>query len=219
MRSSRLLLLAAGVLFTSLVTVGAGSAQACPGQDGACACAKAAAADTGAADKAAPACAGHGGKDCACSHDKDGKCACGADCKAGQGGECKHGAATDQKPCSCAPGADGKCACGAECPAGHGGECTHGKKEGACGSCGGGCGGGAAAPSGEHLKAAIDPATGAFVEPAADDDAQPAKAAAAPAREIAQPGGGVMAAAPADLAPKAVAAIDGKGETHAGCAE
>lgn len=212
MRSSRLLLLAAGAVLTTLVTLTAGGAQACPGQDGECACAKAAAAQgSGApADKTA----------CACAPGEDGKCAkCGTDCPSLKGGECKHAAA-----CPCAAGADGKCAdCGADCPSLKDGKCKHAAAEGkpaSCGACAGNCAGAAAAPEGEHLKATIDPSTGAFVEPA-DDDAAPgaAKAATEPAREIQQPGGGVMVAAPADRMPKAVATIDESGKAHSGCAE
>lgn len=171
MKSFRLLLLAAGAALITLVTLAAGTAQACPGQDGECACAKAASA----------------AKACPCEPGKDAKCACGSECTPGHCAECKQPAGTDAKP--------------------------------ACGSCGSDCGG-AAAPAEGKLKATIDPATGAFVEEPSDDDAPAAaKAATEPAREIQQPGGGVMVAAPADRMPKAVATIDDSGKAHSGCAE
>lgn len=186
MNPSRLPLLAAGIALTAFFAFATGNASACPGQEGGCACAKAAAA---AQDSAGA------------NHDSN-------------------------KACACAPGEGGKCACGADCPSNHGGECSHGKaaaseapKNGACGSCGA-CGGGAAAPADANLKAAIDPATGQFVEP--EDDAAPAALATGdgePVREVRQPGGGVMVAAPAELAPKAVATIDDSGKAHTGCAE
>lgn len=227
MRSSRFPLVAAGIVLAGLFAFASGSASACPGQEGECACKKAAAA--AAANDAHPAgCTGHDGTPCGCDHDKDGKCECGDDCAQVHGGKCKHaGDKADKKPCACAPGADGKCACGADCAAGHGGECKHAAaaKEGSCGSCGSCAGAAATAPAGEKLKAAIDPATGQLVEPSddAEDDTAPAAALSAGsakvAKEVQQPGGGVMVAAPADAAPKAVATIDPKGAAHSSCAE
>jgi hypothetical protein len=211
-------------------------AMACPGQEGACACKEGKAGDdakcAGCAEcKAAKAAAGEEGKeaakDCTCKKGDQAKCDGCPECKAAADGKCPHGKEA-AKDCACKPGDDGKCACGSDCKAEHGGECIHGKadgkaakEEGACGSCGS-CGAGAAAPAGGHLRAAIDPATGKLVEPE-DDDLAPSAGLSAgeeqSARQVRQPGGGVMVAAPADLAPKAVATIDDKGVAHAGCAE
>ena len=206
--------LAAAAVVTALFAFASGPARACPGQEGGCACAKAAAAPGDAS--AAGTCAGHEEKA------EAGSCA---------GHDEKAAAGDDAKACACEHDKDGKCACGAGCAANHGGKCEHaaGAKEGGCGGCAA-CAAAAAAakgaPAGEKLKAVIDPATGKLIEPsddAADEEGAAGVAASVGsenvAKEVQQPGGGVMVAAPAALTPKAEATIDDKGKAHTGCAE
>lgn len=173
----------AAAIFTALFSLSGSRVWACPGQEGECACAKAAA-NTGApADAAAAATqAGHDEKDAA--------------------GECSGHAENAKKGEKAAAGAtEGKApACAA----------TAAK----------------VAPAGEKLKAVLDPATGKLIEPADDepsDDGTTVTAARTAgknvAKEVTQPGGGVMVAAPGDRTPKAVATIDAKGEAQTGCAE
>ena len=122
------------------------------------------------------------------------------------------------------------CACGAACPSQH----AEGGAAGAC-ACGGAAQAAAAADSGaggcQHAagaaaaqRAVIDPATGQLTVPAdgqpLEGDIPPASTRAASASvEVAQPGGGVMAAVPADRAPRAMATIDADGAAHTGCSE
>lgn len=225
------------VVAAALFAFASGSAWACPGQEGGCACAKAAEAAGAPGDAAAPSCAGHEEKAAAGScagHDGQqadgakaaGSCA-GHDEKAAAGSCAGH----DQKACACDHDKDGKCGCGAGCAANHGGKCEHaaGAAEGGCGGCAA-CAAAAAAakgaPVGEKLKAVIDPATGKLVEPADDEptdegnaDMASEAATGSLAKEVQQPGGGVMVAAPQNAMPKAVATIDGKGKANTGCAE
>ncbi|MFN2426148.1 MAG: post-PEP-CTERM-1 domain-containing protein [Candidatus Binatia bacterium] len=175
---------------------------------------------------------------------KEGACACGAACPAEHAGNCGAAAGgcagKDEKgACACPAGENGNCAkCGADCGAKHGGECkaSGGKAAGTCG-----CSGAAAAataPSGEaamggqaggaDLRAVIDPLTGELVEPGKGDGEAPSavvpeadlserSAASDAPRQVAVPGGGVMAPFPKERASHAVAKVNEEGHAHAGC--
>ena len=129
------------------------------------------------------------------------------------------------------------CACGAACPS-----MGENPTPGACACAGaekaaasadaadtanvGGCEHAAAADpaASAGLRASIDPATGELTVPASGAQAAAASAAAVPgeaakAVEIPHPGGGVMAAVPANRTSHAVASVGEDGKAHTGCTE
>jgi hypothetical protein len=119
------------------------------------------------------------------------------------------------------------CACGAACPS-----MGENATPGACA-----CGGAGEAAADSHagcdhaaadtansggLRAAIDPATGKLTVP--ENGAAPAAAAAVAADdpkivEVPQPGGGVMAAVPANRTSRAIATVGEDGKPQTGCSE
>jgi hypothetical protein len=124
-------------------------------------------------------------------------------------------------------GDDKACACGAACPS-----MGENAVPGAC-ACGGageadghaGCDHAAADTAATGgLRAAIDPATGKLTVPDNASAAVPAAAAAVAESdpkivEVPQPGGGVMAAVPANRTSHAIATVDEDGKAHTGCSE
>ncbi|HXC49481.1 MAG TPA: hypothetical protein VN634_01235 [Candidatus Limnocylindrales bacterium] len=134
--------------------------------------------------------------------DKDSACACGAACPS---------MGENPTPGACACGGAGEAAAaGAD---DHAGGCEHAAALKDAGTATGG------------LRAVIDPATGQLTAPdgaSAAAVAAPAAAAAAEAPrvvEVPQPGGGVMAAVPANRTNHAVATVDENGKAQTGCAE
>lgn len=137
--------LAASALFAGALAFATAPAQACPGQEGSCACSgkeeggcakAAAAAEDKGADKAgdkaaAPAC----GCD-SCQKGEGAACECGKECPSMKDGSCPYAdgkkAAGD---CAC-KGDPADCACKGDCPAMKDGTCPHaGDGKGAC-ACG-----------------------------------------------------------------------------------